>query len=128
MLLERMSEFSAFADHRYLALTTFRKDGQPETASFWFVLDGNKLNVMLRANAAEIQRIRHNAQVEVAPCDEHGVLVGTAIEAMALIVPDDENYPAAHAFAQKYGIRKHSTEIFWRLRGSRCLYLEITPM
>src|SRR5690348_2090266 len=90
MLKEKSPHFSMLEGHAFLSLTTFRKNGDPVLTPVWFAQDGDKLYVMTAANSGKVRRIHHNAQVEVAPCTMNGDLLGAPLEAMALIVPDDQ--------------------------------------
>ncbi len=128
MLHKSMTGFSTLESQRCLSLTTFLADGQPKSAPVWFAQKGDKLYVMLPETAEEAARIHHNAQVEVTPCTERGNLLGTAIEAMALILPNDQAVVAHRALAQKYGVPLRWQEVKQALRRVRCVYLEITPM
>jgi PPOX class probable F420-dependent enzyme len=119
--------FAMFGGHPFLSLTTFRKDGQPVTSIVRFAQDGDRLYVLGSASADFVERIRANAQVEVAPCNERGEIAGHAIEAMAVILTRDKAAVARRAFSSRsFGERLRQ----WMpiLRGSHTVCLEITPM
>lgn len=116
---ESPSDFSPLDRCRYLALTTFRRDGQPIVTSVAFVRDSNRLYVAVPPDAELIGRIHENAQVEVAPCDAED---GSAIEAMAVVLPHDRTADARRAFAALGG-RRRLLALF-----TRRVYLEITRM
>ncbi len=126
MLFGQMTDFSTLQGHRYAALTTFRRDGQPVTTTVTFAEDGDRLYVMLPASAGEAQRIRDNAQVEVAPCAADGTLLGAAVEAMALVLADSQ--AARRALRHTFGVAERLHELSQTLRREPCVYLEITPM
>jgi PPOX class probable F420-dependent enzyme len=120
--------FAHLQGHQYMSLTTFRKNGQPVSTPVWFAQEGDKLYVMTQPDSGKVKRIRNNAQVEVAPCDVRGNLLGEAHEAMARILPPDEGYRADKALSRKYGIQKQLFSLMTRLRGRSFAYLELTPM
>lgn len=111
-----------------MSLTTFRKTGAPVPTPVWFAQHGDKLFVMTQANAGKVKRIRNNAQVEVAPCDMRGTLLGTSVEAMARILPPDQTAAAKAALNKKYGWQKRAFDLMNRMRGTDMVYLEIAPM
>ena len=119
-----LMEFTTFADDEYLSLTSFRNGGEPVTKRVRFAQVGGKLYVLSEADEAE--RIRRNAQVEVAPCTERGQALSRALEAMAVVAPDDQ--VARRALRKKYGLRQRVREVMQALRGARSVYLEVTPM
>ena len=128
MLKARTTPFEILAGHPFMSLTTFRKHGQPVATPVWFAQADEKLYVMTEAGTGKVKRIRHNAQVEVAPCSMSGDLLGESVEAMARILPPDQNQTAKQAFNLKYGWQKRGWDLINRLRGKEMLYLEITPM
>jgi PPOX class probable F420-dependent enzyme len=128
MLQEKNKNFSALEGQTYLSLTTFRKNGAPVATPVWFAQEGDKLYVMTGAHTGKVRRIRHNAQVEVAPCTLNGDLLGASQEAMAVIVPDDQTPHANRTLIRKYGWRKRIYDLSFILRARKRIWLEITPM
>jgi PPOX class probable F420-dependent enzyme len=127
-MLKERTPFHQLTGHAYMSLTTFRKSGEPVPTPVWFAQDGETLYVMTQASAGKVKRIRHNAQVEVAPCAVNGSLLGEAVEAMARILPPDQIGAAKRALSAKYGWQKRAFDLMNRLRGIDMLYMEITPM
>lgn len=119
-----ITEFAAFSRCHTLALTTFRHDGLPVVTHVAFAHDGERLYVASRSDAALVQRVHENAQVEVAPCDADD---GSAIEAMAVVLPDARTAAAKRALGA-FGLRPLLGDFLLSLVGVRRVYLEITPM
>ena len=128
MLREKSATFSILEGQTFLSLTTFRKNGNPVATPVWFAQDGDKLYVMTGAHTGKVRRIRHNAQVEVAPCTLKGDLLGSSLEAMAVILPDAQKIRANRALNQKYGWQKRIYDLTYILRAKKRTWLEITPM
>ena len=128
MLEEKSTSFSMMEGHAFLSLTTFRKNGEPVTTPVWFAQDGDKLYVMTDTNTGKVRRIHHNAQVEVAPCTINGDLLGTSLEAMAVILLDDQKSRANRALLRKYGWQKPIYDLTYILRARKRTWIEITPM
>jgi PPOX class probable F420-dependent enzyme len=114
--------------HKYISLTTFRKNGQAVPTPVWFAEQGGRLYIVTMAESGKVKRIRANAQVEVAPCDAAGRILGASFEAMATIVPKPEEPHADRALSRKYGITKMLFMLMWRLRRIPVAYLEVQPM
>ena len=127
----RQTSANSFPDlqgRRFMSLTTFRKNGEPVSTHVWFAQEGENLYVLSVADAGKIKRIRHNAQVEVAPCTLNGKLIGDPVEAMASILPGDHAVKAINALNSKFGIQKRVCDLWHMLRGVHRVYLEISPM
>ena len=128
MLKEKSTSFSMMEGQAFLSLTTFRKNGEPVATPVWFAQDADKLYVMTGTNTGKVRRIHHNAQVEVAPCKLNGDLVGPPLEAMAVILPNDQKARAERALVRKYGWQKRMYDLSYILRARRRTWIEITPM
>jgi uncharacterized protein len=104
---------SAIRGHKYISLTTFRKNGAAIATPVWFGEGGDKLYVMTRSDMGKTRRIRNNPQVQVAPCTIRGRVTGSAFAATARILPPEE-----HAHARQTINRKHWAArlplIWWR--------------
>lgn len=128
MYLTSANSFPSLQGRQFMSLTTFHKDGKPVSTPVWFAQEGENLYVLSPANTGKVKRIRHNAQVEVAPCTMNGKLLGDPVEAMALILPGDHAVKAIHALNRKYGLLKRVYDLYHLVRGVHRVYLEISPM
>jgi PPOX class probable F420-dependent enzyme len=122
------ADLSLFREKAFLSLTTFRKNGAAVATPMWFAQEGDKLYVMTSADTGKVQRIRHNAQVEVAPCTLNGSLLGPSLEAMARILHDQDRALAQRVMLRKYGWQKRIYDLTYILRGKERVYFEITLM
>lgn len=122
------ADLALFHDQPYLSLTTFRKNGTPVATPVWFAQEGDKLYVMTGAETGKVKRVRHNAQVEVAPCTLNGALLGPSLEAMARILHDADRVAANRALNRKYGWQKRVYDLTYILRRKERVYFEIMLM
>ena len=122
------NSFPNLQGRQFMSLTTFRKNGEPVSTPVWFAQEGENLYVLSAADAGKVKRIRHNAQVEVAPCTLIGKLIGEPVEAMASILPGDHAVKAINALNRKYGFQKRMFDLYHLIRGIHRVYLEISPM
>lgn len=121
--------FSALRGHKYVSLTTYRKSGNAVPTPVWFAVaeDSSKLYAWTRAHSGKVKRIRNNPNVELAPCTIRGKVVGPTIEAVARILPAQEQPLAERAFRRKYGWQMRYSNLIDKLRGHKRVYLEIVP-
>jgi len=131
--LPQTQENNAFAVlqvHKCISLTTFRKSGKPVSTPVEFAVESGKLYVSTRAKSGKVQRIRSNPKVQLAPCTMGGKVVGPTIEAVARILPADEEALAERALKRKRGWMMRISGFLVRLRGGHGerVYLEIVPV
>jgi PPOX class probable F420-dependent enzyme len=116
---------------RYVALTTYRRDGRPVTTPVWSApLDG-KLYVVTATSTGKARRVSATGRVRFAPCNLSGSrITGEWREGSARIVEDDARCGEALAALQrKYGWQLSLAMLIYRLRGfyrDRTV-LELTP-
>jgi len=94
----------SLAGHRYLLLTTFRKDGSPVATPVWFAPDGDRLVVITVADSYKVRRIRANSGVRIAPCDVRGKPLGDERPATAELVPDELPH-VRELIGRRYGLQ-----------------------
>ena len=111
----------AIPGEKYIALTTFRKNGVPVTTPVWFGEEGDKLYIMTRSISGKYKRIRNNPQVRVAPCTIRGVVTGPQFAATARILPPEEHAQARKAINRKYWAARIPL-LWWRTDA----YLEVS--
>jgi PPOX class probable F420-dependent enzyme len=87
---------------KYVALSTYRRDGTAVSTPVWFVTDGDRLLVWTDATSGKVRRIRSNPRVGVAACDVRGRPRSTAVMGEARVL-DDSIGPEVHRLLR----RKH---------------------
>jgi len=61
------------ADEKYVAFTTFRKDGTPKPTPVWLVDAGDgKLGFITSSTTWKVKRLANNPRVELQPSDSRG--------------------------------------------------------
>jgi PPOX class probable F420-dependent enzyme len=96
----------ALNKHRYISLTTYRRDGRGVATPVWFAIDGGRIVVWTDADSGKAKRIRATHRVTVAPSDARGKVTGDAFEGAARILPDGESASAMRALNKKYSLLK----------------------
>lgn len=114
--------------HRYMNLTTFRKNGEPVVVPVWFAARDNKLYVFSGVNTGKIKRIRNNPAVLVAPSNATGKQLGPALRGTARIIDGSEAEAADQLILRKYGWQKRFFAWVNHYRGKigEAIFIEIT--
>ncbi len=120
--------FPNLAGHRYMCLTTFRKNGKGVSTPVWFAEGKRRVYVYTAPDSGKVKRIRNNPRVEVAPCTFSGKPLGAAATAFARILPPEETSAARNGIVNKYGWQARIGMFLSRLRRREPpAYLEIVP-
>jgi uncharacterized protein len=118
-------------DPRYIALTTYRREGRPVTTPVWLVALEGRIYVFTANSTGKAKRVRATGRVRFAPCSMNGRrILGEWREGTARVVHDEAlRQRALAALQRKYGWQLSVAMLVYRLRG---LYrdrvvLELTP-
>lgn len=82
-------KLSELGDPKYIALETFRKNGEAVKTPVWTVAQDGKLLVWTQGDSWKIRRARNNPRVRVAKCDMMGNTEGPWVEGVAASISDD---------------------------------------
>jgi PPOX class probable F420-dependent enzyme len=97
------------ADEKYIALTTFRRDGSPVTTAVWVApLDEGRFGFWTSSTSGKAKRLRNDPKVTVQPCNGRGkVKEGTAPqEGTARTVTEGADFDQIQAKVKaKYGVQ-----------------------
>jgi PPOX class probable F420-dependent enzyme len=114
--------------HRYISLSTFRRNGAEVATPVWFAGDGEKLYVFTLGDSGKVKRLRHTAKARVAPSDSRGRVQGAARAATARLIAEPAVIDRAHgALRAKYGWQMRVADLFSGLTGRarRRVYIAI---
>jgi uncharacterized protein len=100
------SIFAPFADHRYISLETFKKNGEGVRTPVWFVLHNDALYLYTEADSLKVKRIRKDPHVRVAVCTIRGRVEGPWIHGTASIIDGDERRLADRLLDRKYFLKR----------------------
>jgi PPOX class probable F420-dependent enzyme len=90
--------------HRYVSLSTFRRDGSTVATPVWFAAVDGLLYVFTAGGSGKVKRLRNNPRARVAPCDVRGRIEGEWHDATARVVSDPMTIGRARAAIRaKYG-------------------------
>ena len=110
------------AKERYVALTTYRKDGTPKLAPVWPVDAGDgKVGFITSSETWKIKRLKNNSGVTLQASDSRGRLKdGTvAVSGAARVVAGSEFEAVKQAVKEKYGYQLRIINFMHALPGAK---------
>jgi len=117
-----------FVRQRAVLLVTYRRDGTPVGTAVNIAVEGNRAFFRTPHRTGKVKRLRHNANVEIAPSTMRGKPTGPAIRARARLLSGDETKIAANAIERKYRILQGIlVPLAHRLVRAKTLHYELTP-
>jgi uncharacterized protein len=90
----------------FIALETFRKNGEGVITPVWVTGENNKLYIWTEVDSWKIKRIRNNPKVRICQSDARGNPKSEWLEAQAQVLDsDDAREKAKEIFKSKYGLQ-----------------------
>ncbi len=111
----------------YLALKTFRKNGEPVVTAMWFVRIDGAIFMRTGADSGKVKRIRNQPEVEFAPSNAAGRPSEAFRVAKARLVEGPEEAERIEAaLRRKYGLQKSLVDLaLWLGQKRDRAYLRI---
>ena len=111
-------KLSELGDPKFIALETFRKNGEAVKTPVWTVRQDGKLLVWTQGDSWKVKRARNNPRVRVANCDMRGKTEGPWVEGVAASISDDPEQKRAmrRRLVRKYPIMFPILTFIARLR------------
>jgi PPOX class probable F420-dependent enzyme len=110
----------SLGDEKYLALTTFKRDGTPVTTAVWAApIDDNKIGFWTSSGSGKAKRLAHTSKVVVQPSDARGrVKAGTSpVDATAVLVTGPQLEGIRTKIRAKYGVMCSITKFLNKVGG-----------
>ena len=110
----------SLADEKYLALTTYKKDGTPKSLPVWIaeLVDG-RLGFTTQLDSWKVKRLRNDDRVLLQPSNANGV-VKSGIEAMTgrgVVLTGADVASVQAKIKKKYGLMYHMIGLVNRVTG-----------
>lgn len=99
------SALAPFEGQKYLALETFKKNGQGVKTPVWFVLHDGAFYAYTETDSGKVKRIRNNSRVRIAVCGVRGDVKGPWLDGTASFVEGDERLAADRLLDRKYFLK-----------------------
>ena len=119
MITSRFTELTAA---RYVALTTYRRDGTPKRTPVWPVDAGNgRVGFVTSSKTWKVVRITTNSQVMLQPSDAKGRADAAAVvvRGTAKVVSGDAFAAVRDGVKAKYGFQLWCIDVLHALPGRR---------
>jgi PPOX class probable F420-dependent enzyme len=113
-----------FDGQRYIALETFRRNGQGVKSPVWFTEAGGKLFVWTIGRSGKVKRIRKTPRVRFSPSTFSGKPKGDWVEAQARILDEAESELPRGMIRKRYGAQFLLLNF---LHGRGRVIIELTP-
>lgn len=99
------SGMAEFADHKYINLESYKKNGQPVRTPVWFVIFDDQIFITTKPDTGKVKRIRNNPEVKIMPCGMRGEPKGQWVPAKARFATEQEAKKAIELRNKKYGFK-----------------------
>jgi uncharacterized protein len=83
--------FESLRGHKYVLLTTFRKNGEAVPTPVWFGLADGKVYLESEAVVGKVKRIRNDSRLQIAPCTIRGEPLGASVKGRARVLGPAES-------------------------------------
>lgn len=130
-------DLSALEGHRYVRMTTYRRDGRAVHTPVWFAFpenaqSGDRVYVVTGLESGKAKRIRAGSAVDLTPSDWRGRPARNAgtVRTAARLLPEREALCAEEALSGKYGLQYRVFDLVERRvprNPPERVYLELTP-
>jgi len=105
---------AGIADEKYVALTTYRKDGTTKSLPVWIAdFGGGQVGFTTSSSSYKVKRINNDPRVVLQPSNAKGeVKDGTdPVAGSATVVEGEAFVPYATIVKQKYGVQYHAMKM-----------------
>jgi PPOX class probable F420-dependent enzyme len=91
------------AKEKFVALTTYKRNGDAVAAPMWIVPDGHRLRAWTPADAWKVKRIRHDPRVALAVCSRTGKVQADqpVFDGTAEVISDPEEVARIESFVKQ---------------------------
>lgn len=113
---------SIFSNEKYIALETFRSNGNPVKTPVWFVEDDGLIWVVTRELTGKVKRLKNNNKVNVVVSSFSGTPKGKWFSGTAKKVQGDLATKAICLRNKKYGFMAKMIGIFSAKKGKYVVY------
>lgn len=112
---------SALEGHRYVKMTTYRRNDREVATPVWFAFPGDaatgdRIYVVTGLNSGKVKRIRAGSRIELTPSDWRGRPARGAgtLRAAARLLTDKESRVAEESLSKRYGLQYRAFDLVER--------------
>src|SRR5437899_10064067 len=107
-------------------LVTYRRDGTPVPTPAWAAERDGRLYVRSERSSGKVKRLAGDPRMLIAPSTVRGEPLGPPVEAIARVLPREEEAGAERVLAGRYGLGRRLFELAMDILRVDMCYLEIT--
>ncbi len=107
------------ADEKYVALTTFRKNGERKSTPVWIAAVGSDVGFTTGSDSWKLKRLRNDPRCELQASNSRGVVEdgSMVVTGRGREATPEEYAQVKQAIAAKYGITVKLIGLFGKVRG-----------
>ena len=98
-------KLAELAEHKYINLETYKKNGHPVSTPVWFMIDNNLVYVVTSSDTGKAKRLRNNPTVRIMPSGFKGEPKGKWMEGKARFAEGAEAERAIQLRKKRYGLQ-----------------------
>jgi len=105
-------------NQKYLALETFKKNGDAVKTPVWFVIKNNLIYIVTREDTGKIKRLKNNKKVRLAPSNFKGNPIGDWVFGTVNFSSEDETKEVITLRRKKYGFLERIAQFASKSKGN----------
>lgn len=98
-----MVSLEEIKSEKYIALETYRKNGEPVKTPVWFVINDDFVYVVTRSHTGKVKRLKNNPKIKFTPCTIKGKITGEWISGTVKTLDVNQTKNAIEMRDKKYG-------------------------
>lgn len=112
-----MINLEEIKSEKYIALETYRKNGEPVKTPVWFVINDEFVQVVTRSHTGKVKRLQNNPKVKFAPCTIKGKITGEWISGIVKILDENQTKNTIEMRDKKYGFIAKIAKLLSKNKG-----------
>ena len=110
-------ELATYSKNKYIALETYRRNGEAVITPVWFVTKDDLIYVITRSQTGKVKRLKNNQKVKIATCTIKGKITDQWIQGTAKMLADTETRDAVKLRDKKYGFMAKIVKFLSKNKG-----------
>lgn len=112
-----MKYLEEIESEKYIAVETYKKNGNIVRTPVWFTIKDNQIFVVTRDQTGKVKRLKNNTQVKIATCTIKGDIKGKWVSGIAEILDEGKTKDAVKRRDKKYGFFSKMARFLTKNKG-----------
>lgn len=112
-----MISLEEIKSEKYIALETYRKNGESVKTPVWFVINDDLVHVVTRSHTGKVKRLQNNPKVKFALCTIKGKITGEWISGTVKILDENQTKNTIEMRDKKYGFMAKIAKFLSKSKG-----------